>query len=66
MPNWKSQESTVRLLSAIIAAHPELKLKYDGKPNTFPSFIPVTVVQSLCFFALLLCCSAAISLLFLV
>lgn len=30
MPNWKSYESSVRLLSAIIAAHPGLKLNYDG------------------------------------
>ncbi|TAQ86433.1 hypothetical protein B7494_g5243 [Chlorociboria aeruginascens] len=29
MPNWKSYESTVRLLSAVIAAHPDLKLNYD-------------------------------------
>ncbi|KAG4439123.1 hypothetical protein IFR05_005410 [Cadophora sp. M221] len=29
MPNWKSYESSVRLLSAIIAAHPTLKLNYD-------------------------------------
>jgi len=29
MPNWKSYESSVRLLSAIIAAHPGLKLNYD-------------------------------------
>jgi hypothetical protein len=31
MPNWKTYESSVRLLSAIIAAHPELKLNYAGK-----------------------------------
>ncbi|KAK6581052.1 hypothetical protein PZA11_006540 [Diplocarpon coronariae] len=30
MPNWKSYESSVRLLSAIIAAHPQLKLNYDA------------------------------------
>ncbi|RDL36409.1 uncharacterized protein BP5553_05761 [Venustampulla echinocandica] len=29
MPNWKSYESSVRLLSAIIAANPNLKLNYD-------------------------------------
>ncbi|KIM99632.1 hypothetical protein OIDMADRAFT_55547 [Oidiodendron maius Zn] len=29
MPNWKTYESSVRLLSAIIAAHPDLKLNYD-------------------------------------
>ncbi|PQE28076.1 polarity defective- variant protein [Rutstroemia sp. NJR-2017a WRK4] len=29
MPNWKSYEATVRLLSAIIAAHPTLKLDYN-------------------------------------
>ncbi|KAH8654136.1 hypothetical protein BGZ60DRAFT_386768 [Tricladium varicosporioides] len=28
MPNWKTYESSVRLLSAIIAAHPGLKLDY--------------------------------------
>ncbi|KAH6666957.1 hypothetical protein B0J14DRAFT_490240 [Halenospora varia] len=28
MPNWKTYESSVRLLSAIIAAHPNLKLDY--------------------------------------
>ncbi|KAG9236712.1 hypothetical protein BJ875DRAFT_503184 [Amylocarpus encephaloides] len=28
MPNWKSYESSVRLLSAIVAAHPGLKLDY--------------------------------------
>lgn len=30
MPNWKTYESSVRLLSAIIAAHPGLKLNYDA------------------------------------
>jgi hypothetical protein len=30
MPNWKSYESSVRLLSAIVAAHPGMKLNYDG------------------------------------
>ncbi|TVY40897.1 hypothetical protein LSUB1_G002345 [Lachnellula subtilissima] len=29
MPNWKTYESSVRLLSAIVAAHPSLKLNYD-------------------------------------
>ncbi|KAF7872419.1 hypothetical protein EAF04_003340 [Stromatinia cepivora] len=28
MPNWKTYEATVRLLSAIVAAHPGLKLDY--------------------------------------
>jgi len=28
MPNWKSYESSVRLLSAVLAAHPELRLNY--------------------------------------
>ncbi|TGO70383.1 hypothetical protein BOTNAR_0001g00590 [Botryotinia narcissicola] len=28
MPNWKTYEATVRLLSAIVAAHPNLKLDY--------------------------------------
>ncbi|TGO56129.1 hypothetical protein BCON_0082g00420 [Botryotinia convoluta] len=28
MPNWKSYEATVRLLSAIVAAHPTLRLDY--------------------------------------
>jgi hypothetical protein len=31
MPNWKSYDSSVRLLSAILAAHPELKLNYQGR-----------------------------------
>lgn len=35
MPNWKTYESSVRLLSAIIAAHPDLKLNYDGKQINF-------------------------------
>ncbi len=35
MPNWKSYESSVRLLSAIVAAHPGLKLNYDGTRNIF-------------------------------
>jgi hypothetical protein len=35
MPNWKTYESSVRLLSAIIAAHPDLKLNYDGKQTNF-------------------------------
>lgn len=30
MPNWKTYESSVRLLAAIVAAHPELKLNYAG------------------------------------
>ncbi|RFU25836.1 hypothetical protein B7463_g10504, partial [Scytalidium lignicola] len=29
MPNWKTYESSVRLLAAIIAAHPGLKLNYE-------------------------------------
>lgn len=29
--NWKSYESMVRLVSAIVAAHPELKLNYAGE-----------------------------------
>ncbi|KAG9241581.1 hypothetical protein BJ878DRAFT_545099 [Calycina marina] len=29
MPNWKTYEASTRLLSAIIAAHPGLKLNYD-------------------------------------
>jgi len=35
MPNWKSYESSVRLLSAIIAAHPGLKLNYDAIAGQF-------------------------------
>ncbi|KAM0132414.1 hypothetical protein ACHAP3_006451 [Botrytis cinerea] len=41
MPNWKSYEATVRLLSAIVAAHPNLKLdyaaisKYYGDESTY-------------------------------
>jgi len=31
MPNWKTYEASTRLLSAIIAAHPEVKLNYNGK-----------------------------------
>ena len=60
--NWKDPASTVRLLSAVLAAHPELKLKYDGKPNIFldsrpkillqlrfriPNFLPSSFVWSL-------------------
>jgi hypothetical protein len=30
MPNWRSYDSSVRLLSAILAAHPELRLNYQG------------------------------------
>ncbi|CAD6443648.1 ba322ab6-cabc-4c17-89f2-6995816ea521 [Sclerotinia trifoliorum] len=29
MPNWKTYEASVRLLSAIVAAHPNLKLDYN-------------------------------------
>jgi hypothetical protein len=39
MPNWKTYESSVRLLSAIVAAHPELKLNYDGK-QAFTYHVP--------------------------
>ncbi|KAL3422932.1 hypothetical protein PVAG01_04679 [Phlyctema vagabunda] len=35
MPNWKTYESSVRLLSAIIAAHPNLKLNYDETSTLF-------------------------------
>ena len=38
--NWKDPASTVRLLSAVLAAHPDLKLKYDGEPKTFLDLIP--------------------------
>jgi hypothetical protein len=40
MPNWKTYESSVRLLSAIIAAHPDLKLNYDGKQAYFFTISP--------------------------
>jgi hypothetical protein len=48
MPNWKSYESSVRLLSAIVAAHPGLKLNYDGM-YWFPFFKPHTPVIVLAF-----------------
>ncbi|RDW71480.1 hypothetical protein BP6252_08043 [Coleophoma cylindrospora] len=35
MPNWKTYESSVRLLSAIVAAHPELKLNYQELSKCF-------------------------------
>ncbi|QSZ33889.1 hypothetical protein DSL72_005463 [Monilinia vaccinii-corymbosi] len=41
MPNWKTYEATVRLLSALLAAHPTLKLdyaeifKYYGGDSTY-------------------------------
>lgn len=35
MPNWKTYDSSVRLLSAILAAHPELKLNYAGMSEAF-------------------------------
>lgn len=36
MPNWKTYESTIRLIAAVLAAHPELKLNYAGTfRNTF-------------------------------
>lgn len=40
MPNWKTYESSVRLLSAILAAHPDLKLNYAG---TFKSVFSVSL-----------------------
>ncbi|OBT95909.2 hypothetical protein VE01_06093 [Pseudogymnoascus verrucosus] len=35
MPNWKTYESSVRLLSAILAAHPDLKLNYAEIAKAF-------------------------------
>ncbi|OBT68883.1 hypothetical protein VE03_02176 [Pseudogymnoascus sp. 23342-1-I1] len=35
MPNWKTYESSVRLLSAILAAHPDLKLNYSETAKAF-------------------------------
>ncbi|OBT78598.1 hypothetical protein VF21_02283 [Pseudogymnoascus sp. 05NY08] len=35
MPNWKTYESSVRLLSAILAAHPDLKLNYSEIAKAF-------------------------------
>jgi hypothetical protein len=50
MPNWKTYESSVRLLSAIIAAHPDLKLNYDGKQeHLFVICPPHRVIIYLCF-----------------
>jgi hypothetical protein len=46
MPNWKTYESSIRLLSAIIAAHPELKLNYDGKPIDLFFLRPYTTSRS--------------------
>lgn len=37
MPNWKTYDSSVRLLSAIIAADPTRKLNYEGKSRLFLS-----------------------------
>lgn len=42
MPNWRTYESSVRLLSAILAAHPTMKLNYDGKHQIFFSSSPQT------------------------
>jgi len=35
MPNWKTYEASVRLLSAIIAAHPSLQLNYKAVADKF-------------------------------
>lgn len=35
MPNWKTYESSVRLLSAILAAHPDIKLNYSEIAKAF-------------------------------
>ena len=50
--DWKSSESTTRLVAAILAAHPELKLNYTGQftyflfsPSLWRSF-EVTVLFS--------------------
>ncbi|KAK0130358.1 hypothetical protein ONS96_000880 [Cadophora gregata f. sp. sojae] len=46
MPNWKSYESSVRLLSAIIAAHPGLKLNYDEIVSCYGSTTTNVALQT--------------------
>lgn len=35
--NFRSYEGQLRLLTAVVAAHPELKLNYKGEPNMISS-----------------------------
>lgn len=35
MTNWKTYEASIRLIAAILAAHPDLKLNYNGKHTSF-------------------------------
>lgn len=44
MPNWKSYESAVRLLSAIIAADPTRKLNYEGEQQLSFTIMPATAL----------------------
>jgi hypothetical protein len=55
MPNWKSYDSSVRLLSAILAAHPELKLNYQGQ-FTFLFYRPTRAQTSHILSTLTICC----------
>lgn len=43
MPNWKTYESSVRLLAAIVAAHPDLKLNYAGMCKHVSLLLPFEV-----------------------
>lgn len=36
--NFRSYEGQLRLLTAVVAAHPELKLNYKGKSNVISLF----------------------------
>ena len=40
--NFKTYEAQARLLAAVIAAHPELRLNYKGKNQIISSFLPIT------------------------
>ncbi|KAJ8071438.1 hypothetical protein OCU04_001759 [Sclerotinia nivalis] len=45
MPNWKTYEATVRLLSAIVAAHPGLKLDYAEVAKYMGSDVTAVAVK---------------------
>ncbi|ELR08899.1 hypothetical protein, variant [Pseudogymnoascus destructans 20631-21] len=46
MPNWKTYESSVRLLSAILAAHPDLKLNYSAIADKYEEGVTAKAVST--------------------
>ncbi|KAI9729495.1 MAG: hypothetical protein M1818_008518 [Claussenomyces sp. TS43310] len=46
MPNWKTYESAIRLLSAVVAANPDIKLNYQDISKAFGGDCTVSALEN--------------------